>query len=101
MIVATINRRVVDFDPAKRALTLAEHGLDMARAEEVFVGPTLTVADDRVDFGEDRFITVGRLDGRMIVFVWTPRGKCRHIISMRKANEQEQALYGQRLDGPG
>ncbi len=41
-----------------------------------------------------RFITVGRLDGRMIVMVWTPAYAGRHVISMRKANAREQKKYG-------
>ncbi len=70
----------------------------MARAAEIFAGPTLTIPDDRADYGEPRFITIGRLGGRMVVTVWTPRGAARRIISLRKANDREQALYGDRLD---
>ena len=70
----------------------------MARAAEIFAGATLTIADDRKDYGEPRFITIGRLDGRMVVSVWTPRGAARRLISLRKANDREQALYGDRLD---
>ncbi len=44
-------------------------------------------------------ITVGLLRGRMVVLVWTQRGAWRRIISMRKANDREQALYRPRLDG--
>ena len=69
----------------------------MARADEVFAGATLTVEDDRRDYGEDRFITIGFLDGRMVVLVWTPRNDNPRIISMRRANEREQALYGSRF----
>ncbi|HZK98520.1 MAG TPA: BrnT family toxin [Caulobacteraceae bacterium] len=87
----------IAFDPAKRAATLERRGLDMARSGEVFDGNVLTIADDRLDYGEPRFITIGRLDGRMVVLVWTPRGEDRRIISMRKANEREQAAYGPRL----
>jgi len=72
----------------------------MARAAEVFEGPTLTVEDDRRDYGEERYITIGFLDQRMVVVVWTARNATRRIISMRKANEREQAHYGVRL-GPG
>ncbi|MFC7332458.1 BrnT family toxin [Rhodocista pekingensis] len=88
----------IEFDPEKRAATLANRGLDMAAAGEVFDGPTLTVPDDRQDYGEPRFISIGRLRGRMVVIVWTPRGTARRIISMRKANEREQDLYGPDLD---
>jgi uncharacterized DUF497 family protein len=90
----------IEFDPDKRALTLANRGLDMAEAETVFDAPTLTVDDDRLDYGEPRYITIGTLQGRMVVIVWTLRGDARRIISMRKANEREQSLYGPRLERP-
>ena len=88
---------MIEFDAAKRNATLKARGLDMARADEVFVGATLTVADDRQHYGEDRFITIGFLDARMVILVWTPRNGTRRIISMRKANEREQALYTPRF----
>lgn len=69
----------------------------MARADEVFAGAALTVEDDRQDYGEDRFITIGFLDATMVVLVWTPRDGAHRIISMRKANERERRLYGPRF----
>ena len=56
----------IKYDPTKAQC-------HMARADEVFAGATLTVEDDRKDYGEDRFITIGFLDGRMVVLVWTLR----------------------------
>ena len=88
----------IEFDPTKRQLTLENRGLDMAQAGEIFDHATLTITDDRRDYGELRFITIGRLAGRMVVLVWTPRGAGRRIVSLRKANDREQALYGRRLD---
>ncbi len=69
----------------------------MARAGEVFAGATRTVEDDLRVYGEERFITIGVLDGTMVVPVWTPRGGGHRIISMRKANERERTLYGPRF----
>ena len=69
----------------------------MARADEVFAGPTLTVEDDRQDYGEDRFITIGFLEATMVVLVWTPRDGAHRVISMRKANERERTLYDPRF----
>ena len=69
----------------------------MARAEEVLAGATLTVEDDRLDYGEDRFITIGFLDGAMVVLVWTPRSGRHRIISMRQTNERERTLYSSRF----
>jgi uncharacterized DUF497 family protein len=43
------------FDHAKRNLTLTHRGLDFAvDAEKVFSGDTVTVVDDRFDYGEVR-----------------------------------------------
>ena len=87
----------IEFDRAKREATLTHRGLDMARADEVFAGNTITVEDDRMEYGEKRFITVGLLEERMMVLVRTPRGEARRIISMRKANAREQKIYQGRL----
>ena len=87
----------IEFDPAKRRLTLDERGLDMARANEIFAGATLTVEDDRRDYGEARFIAIGRLGGRMVAMVWTRRGATCRVISLRKCNDREQKAYSPRL----
>ena len=81
--------------PAATTLELLE--AKFARAAEVFAGVTVTAADIRLDYGEPRFTTVGVLDGRMVILVWTPRGEARRIISMRKANEREIAKFAPAL----
>ena len=87
----------IEFDEAKRVETAKARGLDMARAADVFAGATLTVEDDRQDYGEVRYITIGFLDEAMVVLVWTRRDDAYRIISMRKANERERRLYGPRF----
>jgi uncharacterized DUF497 family protein len=84
----------ITFDPNKRDWTLRERGLDFAEAELVFAGTAIDIPDLRQDYGELRIKTVGDLRGRMVVVVWTQRGDARHVISMRKANDREQAKYG-------
>lgn len=91
------NQVHLEFDPDKRDKTLRERGLDFARASEIFDGAHFTGHDTRADYDEDRFITVGFLDARLVVMVWTPRGEVRRIISMRKANDREKALYTRHL----
>ena len=88
----------IQFDHAKREKTLVERGLEFARAGEVFAGLHFTAQDVRQDDEEDRFITVGLLDARLVVLVWTPRGEVRRIISMRKANDREKTFYSRHLD---
>ncbi|MCE8014339.1 BrnT family toxin [Billgrantia desiderata] len=86
------------YDEHKRAKTLEARGLDFADASDIFAGHHFNLLDDRNDYGEERYITVGTLKGRMVIVVWTPRGEARRIISMRKANEREQEKYRHRLD---
>lgn len=87
----------ITYDITKRNKTLLERDLDFADAKTVFSGHHLTAEDSRQDYGEVRLISIGLLKERMVVLVWTPRGADRRIISMRKANEREQALYAHRL----
>ena len=79
------------FDPAKREKTLRERGLDFEDALSVFEGTTVEIDDTRRDYGERRVICYGRLGDRLVVIGYTPRGAVRHVFSMRKANDREQA----------
>lgn len=81
----------ITYDPAKRAQTIADRGLDFEDASFVFEGTTVEVDDNRRDYGERRVLCYGTLQGRMVVVGFTPRGPVRHIFSMRKANDREQA----------
>jgi len=76
-------------DPRKRIWTLEKRGLDLRRAKEVFAGVHLSRADDRFDYGEPRYVTAGWLESRLVVLVWTPRGKSRRVISMRHCHGRE------------
>jgi len=81
----------ITFDPAKRARTLADRGLDFEDAAIVFEGTTLEVEDMRRNYGEPRIVCYGSLLGRLVVIGYTPRGATRHVFSMRKANDREKA----------
>jgi uncharacterized DUF497 family protein len=80
----------ITYDPAKRAQTFIERGLDFDDAPAVFAGVTVEIEDTRRDYGETRMICYGLLAGRMVMIGYTPRGAVRHIFSMRKANDREQ-----------
>lgn len=86
------------WDEGKRRTTLAERGLDFADAEQVFDDRYFTRVDDRHNYGEPRFITVGWLRGRFVVIVWTPRDGERRIISMRYGHDREKERYEKYLD---
>lgn len=89
----------IEFDPLKRHRTLAERGLDFEDAAQVFPRRTLTLRDDRKDYGEPRFQTYGLLNGRVVMIVWTPRGDdVRRVISMRHCHDQEADAVREHLD---
>jgi uncharacterized DUF497 family protein len=83
----------VTYDPAKREWTLTNRGLDFEDAAQVFDGLTAEVEDQRKDYGEKRIVCYGVLQGRLVVIGYTPRGRARHVFSMRKANAREQARF--------
>lgn len=91
----------IEYNQDKRLRTLKERGLDFEYAPLVFEGFHYTGEDDRKDYGERRYITVGTLLDKVVVIVWTPRGDATRIISMRIAHEDEREEYRRELDRPG
>jgi uncharacterized DUF497 family protein len=89
---------VITYDPAKRAETLERRGLDFEDAAIAFAGPTFEAEDLRKNYGEKRIICFGMLGERMVVVGYTPRGAARHVFSMRKANDREQARIAPLLE---
>lgn len=88
----------IEFDPAKAAKTMEERGLDFSRAGQIFESKHLTRRDNREDYGEERYNTVGWYDDRLVAVTWTPRGEARRIISMRHMHEKEQRKVRHLLD---
>ena len=80
----------ITFDPRKRDEALLARGLNFEDAALVFAGVTLELEDTRRDYGETRMICFGKLEGRMVVIGYAPRGADRHVFSMRKANDREK-----------
>ena len=57
--------------------------------QELFEGEKLVVPDTRKDYGESRMIAIGRINGRLVIGVFTQRSNIVRIISVRKANERQ------------
>ena len=77
----------------KRAVNLREHGLDFLDAPRVFEGLTFTYEDDRVAYGEQRFITLGLLAGVPVSVAHTESDDEIRIISFRKATGREERRF--------
>lgn len=85
----------IEFDPEKRAITLALRGLDFLDAPIVIDTSIASFEDTRFDYPEPRTVTYGFLDGRLLAVVTTPIENGIRVISMRKANDREKAKYRQ------
>lgn len=88
--------RFVGHEP-RRLSTLEKRGLDFADAELVFDGPTFTFEDDRRDYGEQRWVTIGFLRDKVVVIVHTETEGEIRIISLREAKKDEQRLFSANL----
>ena len=64
------------FDSTKRDQTLTERGLNFARAGEVFAERHITATDERFPYFEERFVTVGWLNGRQVVWPGLRAARC-------------------------
>ena len=49
-----------EWDEAKNQANVRKHGVDFKTAKRIFEGLVVTRVDQRKDYGEDRYITIGR-----------------------------------------
>jgi uncharacterized protein len=88
------------YDPIKKAANRKKHGLDFEDAPKAIESnANVTFEDRRFDYGEPRFITLGLLNGEVVVVVTTETDQDIRVISMRKAKPNEQAIYFRNVGG--
>ncbi len=82
------------YDKTKNGLNFKKHGLNFDNAKQVIESDkTITFEDNRFDYGEPRYITLGLLQNVLVVIVTSETENEIRIISMRKADKNEQAIY--------
>lgn len=82
-----------EWDDDKLARNLAERGIHFSEAAGIDWSTAQTFIDDRIDYGEERFITRGLIGARLHILVYVLRGDRMRIISLRKANARERRNY--------
>jgi uncharacterized DUF497 family protein len=85
------------WDERKRKSNLRDHGFDFRDVPVAFEGPTYTFEDDRFDYDERRFVTLGILDGVAVSIVHTETLQMIRVISLRRATHREEAILIQSL----
>lgn len=82
-----------EWDPEKDRENQRKHRVSFDHAKQVFEDPfPIRDYDDR-EYGEDRWILIGRLGPILATVVYTDRGGRTRLISARKATTDEEARY--------
>jgi uncharacterized DUF497 family protein len=84
-----------EWDSNKEEENIRKHGVDFTIASQLWDGQVFERTDDRHNYGEVRFLAFGEIEGRVLAVVFTWRGMTRRIISARKANPRERALFNE------
>ena len=82
-----------EWDEGKRLINLQRHGIDFVDVQKVFDNEVYTVIDDRFDYGEIRFFTLGLINGRVVAVAHTQTDDVIRIISARKADKYDEEKY--------
>jgi len=97
-----MNRAPFEFDPDKEDENLHKHGYRFADGYRVLVDDPvmlMTWLDQRQDYGEDRWNTLGSLPHAphiLLHVTWTESGDLVRIISVRNATAAERRRHAHR-----
>ena len=83
----------ITFDPDKNERNIRERQLPFALASEFEFPTALVYVDARKDYGETRYVALGRLHERLHVLCFTETSDGIRVISFRKANDREVKRY--------
>jgi uncharacterized protein len=84
----------IEWNKSKAKDNFSKHGVSFELARKVFEDPfAVEFLDDREDYGEERFVILGLVDGRIFYVAYTERKDAIRIISARMATKHEQEAY--------
>jgi uncharacterized DUF497 family protein len=86
-----------EWNEDKRNQNYDKHGVDLLEAALIFEGPTLTRVDDRRDYGEVRYISLGLVDDVPYVVIHTERNGNTRLISAWRAGRKDYESYKNRF----
>ncbi|MEH1870673.1 BrnT family toxin [Nostoc sp.] len=83
-----------EWDKNKNQQNIQKHGISFEEATEIFDGVVFTSIDERYDYEEIREISIGSIQGVVIITVaHTDRNGKIRLISARKATPKERRTY--------
>ncbi|MGD9355995.1 MAG: BrnT family toxin [Chromatiales bacterium] len=81
-----------EFNEQKSQSNLAKHGIDSFEAQAIWDDPYLVEIPARTT-DEERFLVIGKIQGKHWSAVVTPRNGNIRIISVRRSRNEEVAIY--------
>ena len=89
-----MDERQFEWDEDKAKQNVAKHGVSFLTAGEIFANEIIERIDDREDYGELRFIALGRVETEIYRVAYTWRSeKVIRIIPAQKASRYERETY--------
>lgn len=82
-----------EWDETKRLANISRHGIDFADVHRLFDFDRFLFKDDRFDYGETRWVSIGILFGEIVSVTHTENDELIRLITARKANKYEQEIY--------
>jgi uncharacterized protein len=86
-----------EWDENKRLANLVRHRIDFCDAADFQWDTAIETIDDRIDYGEERWVAMGFIGNQLHIMVYTFRAQTIRIISLRKANKRERTYYDKQI----
>ncbi|WP_397474101.1 BrnT family toxin [Pusillimonas sp.] len=90
----------ITYDSVKNSKNLTERGLSFDAIKQFDFSTAVIYPDIRKDYGETRYVGVGRIKERLHVVVFTETETGLRVISLRKANRREINAYAKHHQAP-
>ena len=93
----------IEWDTAKAKINLRKHRVSFETAARVFADPFALMEQDRIENGERRWRTLGRVEGHMLLLVAhtvqddEDGAETIRLISARRADPKERKRYEEEI----
>ena len=90
-----------EWDESKAVENEDKHGISFRQAVEIWSAPHLEV--DHIAYSEDgekRNATMGWIENKLFVAIWTKRNQKIRLISVRRARKNEEKVFLEKIQDP-
>ena len=80
-----------EHNPEKSIANRHKHGISLEKAQELWFGPFVQGPARKMN--EERWMIIGKLEGKLYTCIFTMRDETIRLISARRSRENEEAAY--------